>query len=109
MDPVTFNLSVSRGSPISEELIFVDENDDPIDMTGYEPFVWQVRRFSEGPLLLEVTVDDSNIDEGKIHGTATIAQTQALPTGTLLHDLLDVAGTKWFTGTFEVDRNISKL
>ena len=104
-----FNMTCYRGSPISEQLNFVDENDDPIDMTGHEPFVWQVRRFSGGPLLLSITCDDTDIDTGVLVGSATVNQTLALPTGTLQHDLLDNAGVKWFTGLFEVDRNISQI
>lgn len=109
MDPVTFNFTCSRGSPISEQLNFVDDDDVAVDMSGYGPFTWQVRRFSNGPLLMELTCDETDIADGTLLGTATVNQTSALPTCTLQHDLLDASGAKWFAGTFTVDRNISQL
>lgn len=109
MDPYVFDFTCYRGSPISEQLNFVDDDDVPVDMSAYDPFTWQVRRFSNGPLLLEMTLDESSLDDGVLVGSATVNQTLALPTGTLHHDLLDASGTKWFTGKFTVDRNISQI
>jgi len=109
MDPVIFNLNVSRGSPISEQLNFVNDDDSPVDMAAYAPFIWQVRRFSGGPLLLGLTLNETHLDDGILTGSSTVNQTLALPTGTLQHDLLDASGIKWFTGEFTVGRNISEL
>ena len=109
MEPVIFNFTCYRGSPISEQLNFVDEDDVAIDMTGYGPFTWQVRSFSGGPLLMELTCDETDIADGILVGTATVNQTLALTTGKRQHDLLDASGAKWFTGEFTVGRNISEL
>lgn len=109
MDPYVFNMTAYRGSPISEQFNFVDENDDPIDMSDYGPFTWQVRRTSNGPLLLDLTVDETDVDTGVLVGTATVAQTLAVRPGCYQHDLLDASGAKWFMGSFTLGRNISRI
>jgi hypothetical protein len=109
LTPVTFNPTFYRGSPISEEFRFVDKDDVAVNMAAYGPFKWQIRATSSSKVLLELTLDESNLATGVLRGTATVAQTLLLPVRVLRHDLLDAAGQKWFKGTPVIEANTTKI
>ncbi len=105
-----YKLPVYRGSPINALFTFVTKPDrDPVDLTGLSPFTFQMRSRSRGPLLLEGTVVDTDLDAGKITLTATAAATASLPLNGVSYDVLDVTGAKWLYGPVDVEANISEI
>ena len=108
-EPVQYHPTFYIGSPITEEFNSVDEADVAVDMSAYAPFTWQIRKTSSGPLLLELTLDETDLATGILLGSATVAQTSTMPHKMLYHDLLDASGQKWFVGIVSFKQNFSRI
>lgn len=74
--PLTFYRGAAWGHIFS---FFQEGTDTPVDLTGLGPFVLEVRKEQDGPLLLSATYSAIDLVNGQIQLTATATQTLALP------------------------------
>ena len=89
------NLLIEKGATFAFVATWLDENDAPIDVSGYSARM-QVRPKSGGPLVVELTSDTGRIVLGGTEGTATLllpaSVTTTLPAGTYVYKLELVQG-----------------
>ena len=80
MTPGTTTLSFYRGARWAKTFTVKQTGtDDPIDLSGYGPFVMEIRRRKEGALLLAPTYVEIDLVNGQIAFEADAAGTDALP------------------------------
>jgi hypothetical protein len=80
MTPASNTLQIFRGSKYDLVLKFyVPGTTTVIDLTGLDPFVMEIRRKAESPLLLSLTYAAVDLANGQIQFTATAVQTLTLP------------------------------
>jgi hypothetical protein len=104
------NIEIPRGGKFSEQLSFVATGTStPINLTGLSPFVAHVRERSRGPLILALTVTDTNLSGGVLTITADAADTEDLRLCNAYWDLLDADGNRYVKGRADIVPIISQL
>lgn len=88
-------LVIYRGGGDSLRLVFTQtDTGDPIDMTG-RTFTSQVRDRSKGPILLDMTVTEVDLENGTIDLSWTPEDTASLPTRRARWGVVDDTGVYW--------------
>lgn len=111
MEPGLHNIVIRRGGAFSQQLTFLQKGTTtPVDLTGLNPFKATVRSKSRGPLLLELTVANTDLDAGKITISATAAQTANLRImSNARWDLIDDVGNHYVEGLCSIKEVITEL
>ena len=78
---VTVPFAVYRGAKFEHALTIVDDNDDPVDLTGLNPFVCEFVHPTKEITLTTLSVANTDLASGVITPTATAEQTAALTAG----------------------------
>ena len=72
----TYALDTRNGETLTVEIVFKDD-EDPIELTGYEAFA-QIREYPESPVLLESFSCQVTENEGKVSLSLSSEQTRRL-------------------------------
>lgn len=88
-------ITIYRGASFSYLLEFLDADGVAIDLTGLSPFHAQVRDEEGAPLLLEMTVANTDLSAGKLTISAAAADTAAIPIRDSQWDLIDTNDRVW--------------
>jgi hypothetical protein len=111
MTPGTLDIVIRRGGAFSQQLTFLQKGTTtPVDLTGLSPFTAKVRSKSRGPLLIELTVTDTDLDAGKITISAAASATVNLRlTPNARWDLMDATGNHYVEGVCAIKEAITEL
>ena len=108
MTPANFTdadeeLAVYRGSRWAHTFTFTDsETGDPVDLTGYLPFVMTFKNPTTDALRFNATIDSTNAATGILLVSATAAQTDTLSRGKVRLGMRDNANNPWGEGVVSV-------
>lgn len=103
--PVDNKLVIYRDTADSYELTFTDENGDPLDLTG-KTFVSQVRARPGGPLLLDMTVTNTDLANGRITLSWAASDTDTVRPQQARWGLLDSDDRLWIDDTCTIKGKI---
>lgn len=108
--PASLTYKIVRGDDFAD-VITIKEGDppEPADLTG-RTYTAQVRRTPNGDVIAEMTIDDSNLDEGQV-GIALPDATTADMSGSYVWDFQqDSAGVvrTLLKGAFVVDPDVTR-
>lgn len=91
IEPVTYNLTIYQGASFSQNMIWQDQEQQPIDLTGYTARMMARTSVNAAEPFLTLTTENGGItlgdDEGTIVLTLTATQTAALTETLGLYDL----------------------
>lgn len=107
MTPGTHNLVIYRGAQFALRLTFTDtDTEAALDLTGLSPFIAQIRQRAKAPLILELTVTDTDLANGVIEISATAAQTAPVQPGDYEWGLRDAQDNPYLEGKVTFKRFI---
>jgi hypothetical protein len=111
MTPGTHNIVIRRGGAFNQQLTFLQKGTTtPVDLTGLSPFTATVRSKSRGPLLVEITVADTDLDSGVLTLSIPAADTANLRlTPNARWDLMDANGNHYVEGVCAIKDAITEL
>ena len=108
MKPGSHNIEIQQGCSFLLPMTFTSSvTGAAIDLTGRSPFVAQVRDDKNSPLLLDLTVTDTDLDGGVITLSATAADTAYLPLRDTRWDIIDATDQMWVRGVASIVDKIS--
>lgn len=108
MKPGKHNIEIQQGCAFTLPMTFTSSvTGAAIDLTGRSPFVAQVRDDRNSPLLLDLTVTDTDLANGVITLSATAADTAYLPIRDTRWDIIDATDLMWVRGTATITDKIS--
>jgi len=109
--PVNYDICIYKEAVFEESFNFTDDNDAPLDMTGWQAYA-QLRETKnrQSPLLTNFTIDQTNFSNGCVRISLSSSVTAALPTRIIgYYDLMIidttgkpryyVEGTAWIHST----------
>lgn len=102
MTPGTRNITIYRGAAFHELLSFQQPDGTAVDLTGLSPFVAEIRKSSRAPLILALTVTDTDLENGKITLSATSSETDDLELDDYAWGLIDNADNLYVFGSVTV-------
>lgn len=95
IEPVTYHLTIYQGASFSQNMIWQDQEEEPIDLTGYTARMMARASLGATSPFISLTTENGGItlggDEGTILLAMTAAQTEALTESVGLYDLELVA------------------
>lgn len=107
----TLRLDIYRGARFAEVLRLTQgKTTQPVDLTGRGPFLCQVRDEIGGELLLAITVEETDLADGRITIIAEMAATSALPADFQrgVVDVIDAFGLPWVAGVAYLKSTVSQ-
>lgn len=96
--PGYYVLQVRIATPGDIPLEITDQNGLPVDLTLLAPFKSEIRESPDAPVLMELTIVETDLSLGKINLTWTVADAAALTVMNARWDLLDAAANRWIEG-----------
>lgn len=113
--PAPYNLECYQGESWSLTVEYLDENDDPVSLTGYTAYM-TVKEEASGVSRLALSSPSTGITitaaTGKIDVVMTHAQTEAFQFQEGVYDLLIISGSSTYTyllsGKFTVTPSTTK-
>ena len=105
-------LRIPRGGRFAEQLRLVQgATTQPVDLTGLGPFTCHVRSAPGEELLLALTVEETDLPDGRITLVAEKEATADLPEGftRARFDVIDSEGTRRVAGIVYLSETISEL
>ena len=111
MTPGTLDIVIRRGGAFNQQLTFLQKRTTtPVDLTGLSPFTATVRSKSRGPLLVEITVADTDLDSGVLTLSISAANTANLRlTPNARWDLIDAVGNHYVEGVCAIKDAITEV
>lgn len=103
MTPANFTdaeeaLAVYRNARWAHTLTFTDSAGDPVNLTGYLPFVMTFKHPTTGAFRFNATIDSTNAATGVLVVSALASQTETLGLGKVRLGLRDNANNPWGEG-----------
>ena len=107
----TYNITIEKGITFDVSITLIDNNNVAINVSNYT-FKSEIRRKPETGLEKAFTVTKTNASGGVIELSMTKTDTQALPKGTLIYDLVANTGSgnkiiRILTGTVTVIESVT--
>lgn len=91
MPAALFNFQIEQGADWPQEIAYIDENDDPVDLTGAVLHMQIRQSLSANTTLANLTIGSgitvTNATLGQFKLSLTNAQTSNLPIGSAVYDL----------------------
>jgi len=109
-----YNFTIKQGNTFYRKIIYTDNDDNVIDLTGYTAAL-QIRDTYTSEVLLELTTENGGITitgaEGKIELNITKTQTAALTFCKAIYDLDIYSGSYEYTlfeGTVRLNKQVTR-
>lgn len=112
----TYNFTIEQGTTFSREIVWKDDQDNPIDVTGYTARMQIRSSVADATVLLELTSENGRITVGTTDGKFTLsitdADTTAITWASGVYDLEVIDGssdvTRLLKGTITVDKEVTR-
>lgn len=116
IEPVTYNLTVYQGATFSQEFLWQDADQDPVDLTGYAARMMARANVADAAPFLDLTTENGGIALGGASGTVTLsmsaAATAAITAAVGAYDLELIAPggdvTRLVQGAITISREITR-